>query len=122
MFKRTSVVKHIRVVTVSDSSVVEIGDSAAMKLGNRVLAVQRQTELFYGNEGNFEDYPIFSKAIPVLKTDENLAFTRYNLSPFIRVGHINIIGVASSSVLHIGSTGMIHADSRIKHIRQLLHE
>ncbi|KMY55492.1 hypothetical protein AC623_17385 [Bacillus sp. FJAT-27231] len=121
MFKRTSIVQDTRVITVADSSVFEIGDSATMTLRNRVLAVQRQAELFFGNEGNFNDYPIFSRPRLTPLIDENLTVTRYNLSPFIRVNHISIVGVASSSVLHIGSTGIIDAESRIKHIRQLLH-
>ncbi|MEK4027962.1 spore germination protein GerPE [Pseudobacillus sp. FSL P4-0506] len=121
MFKRTSIVKDARVITVSDSSVFEIGDSANMKLRNNVLAVQRQAELFFGNEGNLNDYPLFSRPIPIPQINENITVTRYNLSPFIRVNHISIVGVASSSVLHIGSTGIIDAEARIKHIRQLLH-
>ncbi|OCA89039.1 spore germination protein GerPE [Pseudobacillus wudalianchiensis] len=121
MFKRTSIVQDTRVVTVADSSVFEIGDSATMTLRNNVLAVQRQAEIFFGNEGNLNDYPIFSRPRLIPLIDENLTVTRYNLSPFIRVNHISIVGVASSSVLHIGSTGIIDAESRIKHIRQLLH-
>lgn len=122
MFKRTSVVGIVRVISVADSSVVEIGDSIHLSLKNKVLAVQREKELFYGNEGNFEDFSIFSEPIPIPLINENLIFTRYNPSPFIRVHHINIVGVASSSVLQIGSTSTVTAESRIKHIRQLLRE
>lgn len=121
MFKRTSVVKDTRVIAVGDSSVFEIGDSVHMRLRNNVLAVQRQEELFFGNEGNLNVYPIFSRPFPQPQVYEDLNITRYNLSPFIRVNHINIVAVASSSVLHIGSTGTIDAESRIKHIRQLAH-
>ncbi|WP_259455616.1 spore germination protein GerPE [Bacillus sp. PK3_68] len=119
MFKRTSIVKNIYVTTVADSSVLEIGDSANMTLRNNALAVQRQAELFFGNEGNLNNYPLFSKMIPIPQINENITVTRYNLSPFIHVSHINIVGVASSSVLQIGSTGKINLESRIKHIRQL---
>ncbi|WP_088105445.1 spore germination protein GerPE [Halalkalibacter urbisdiaboli] len=122
MFKRTSVTKNINVTNVSSGSIFEIGDSTGIRPRSRALAVQREMELFFGNEGNFEKYSIFTNPIPVPNVDENIKMTKYNQSPFIYVNHIDIISTAASSVLHIGSTKTIDAESRVKHIRQLLDD
>ncbi|MED0668214.1 spore germination protein GerPE [Bacillus badius] len=122
MFKRTSVVQDIRVITMLNSSILEVGDSAELNLRSRVLAVQREAEVFYGREGNFNEYPVFSRSLPIPQIEENVTVTRYNLSPFIRVKHVAITAISSSSVLHIGSTAAIDAECRIKNIRQLLND
>ncbi|WP_227936820.1 spore germination protein GerPE [Alkalihalobacillus deserti] len=122
MYNRTSIVKDIHVRSVASSSIFEIGDSTHITPRSRALAVQRQVELFYGDEGDFNQYPIFNKPIPQPLVNEQVTFTRYNVSPFIKVNHIDILGAAASSVLHIGSTKTIDSESRVKHIRQLLED
>ena len=119
LFKRTSIVKDIHVRSVSSSSVFLIGDSTHITPRTRALAVQRQAELFYGKEGDFNQYPVFNKPMLKPKTFEQVTFSKYNISPFIKVNHIDILGVSASSVLHIGSTKTYDAEARVKHIRQL---
>lgn len=119
MYKRVSVVKNVDVTDVTSSSVFQIGDSSHIHSRSRALAVQREVELFFGREGNFDAFPIFTMDIPrpILRKP---TITRHNLSPFIKVDNVNIIGVAASSVFQIGSTKTIDNETRIKHIRQLL--
>ncbi|WP_332692659.1 spore germination protein GerPE [Halalkalibacter lacteus] len=119
MFKRTSSVKTISVTDVSIGSVFEIGDSCHVKPRSKALAVQREYELFFGDEGNFEAFPIFTKPIPKPIIDEYVNFKKYNESSFIQVNNIDVISCSASGVLHIGSTKTIDAESRVKHIRQL---
>ena len=120
MINRTSIVKTIHVNFVS--AIFEIGDSQTIKPRTKALAVQRQYELFFGDEGNFNKYPIFTKPIPKPIMDEPITFTRYNKSSAIHVNNIDITSVAASGVIHIGSTKTIDAEARIKNIRQLLGE
>jgi spore germination protein PE len=122
MLKRTSIVNHTKVINVSLSSVFQIGDSAQITPRSRALAVQRQLQLFYGNEGNFEQFPIFTIELPKPNWQENITIGRYNPSPFIKVNRINITSVAAASIYHIGSTNYVDSESRVKHIRQLLHD
>ncbi|MFC0470358.1 spore germination protein GerPE [Halalkalibacter kiskunsagensis] len=119
MFKRTSSVKTISVTDVSLGSIFEIGDSCHIKPRSKALAVQREYELFFGDEGNFEAFPIFTKPLPKSIIDENVNFTKHNDSPFIYVNHIDVTSCSASGVLHIGSTKTIDAEARVKHIRQL---
>lgn len=119
MIKRTSIVNNTKVRSVSLSSVVQIGDSVQITPVSWALAVQRQLQLFYGNEGNFAAFPIFTREIPSLPLINSVNIQRYNASNFIKVGNIDITGVSSASVYHIGSTSYIQAETRIKHIRQL---
>ncbi|MBM7702637.1 spore germination protein GerPE [Metabacillus iocasae] len=119
MLTRTSFVNNITIDSLSSSSITQVGDSTNLILLTRALAVRREYPLFYGREGNFDDYAVFKEDIPVLPITP-IAITTYNEVPAIRVNYIDIIGVGFSSVVHIGSTCNVYAESRIKHIRQLL--
>lgn len=119
MIKRTSIVNYTKVNSVGLGSVLQIGDSVQIKPLTRALAIQRQVQLFYGNEGDFEAFPIFTMEIPKFDTVENIIVKRHNPTSFIKVNQIKVTSVSSASVYHIGSSTNIDAESRIKHIRQL---
>ncbi|WP_209124638.1 spore germination protein GerPE [Alkalihalobacillus sp. BA299] len=120
MQKRISHVDFVNVTDVSTSSILQVGDSYRITPRSRALAVQRQIEFFYGDEGNFDVYPIFQIDIPKPVVTEPIRITRTNENPFIRVNNIKLIGAAASSVVHIGSNSMIDAETRVKHIRQFV--
>ncbi|WNF36231.1 spore germination protein GerPE [Bacillaceae bacterium IKA-2] len=119
MPKRISMVNHTIVRNVSLSSIFLIGDASKVTPRSRVLAVQRRVQIFFGKEGDFEAFPIFTMEIPKPKMVTNLTTNRYNLSSFIKVDHIHVTSVSASSLYQIGSNNYIAAESRIKHIRQL---
>jgi len=119
LFKRTSIVKNINVKNVANNSVFEIGDSWNIQPRTKVLAVQREYELFFGDEGNFSAYPIYTMPLPKPMIDESIYFHKYNESFTINVNNIDVTSLSGSGVLQIGSTKNIDAESRIKHIRQL---
>lgn len=117
--KRTSIVQFFHGETVILSSVVQIGDSQKIASRTRALAVQRQYELFFGNEGE-HSFPIFTKPIPKFQSDSrNISLQTLHQSPVISVRSIRVISVSSAGVVHIGSTSTVDAESRIKNIRQL---
>jgi spore germination protein PE len=117
--KRTSIVQSFHGETVIFSSVLQIGDSQKITSRAQVLAVQRQYELFFGNEGE-SSFPIFTKPIPKFQSDRrNISLQTLHQSPVISVRSIRVLAVSSSGVVHIGSTSTIDAEARIKHIRQL---
>ncbi|WP_404449194.1 spore germination protein GerPE [Sutcliffiella horikoshii] len=117
---RISRVNDINLHSLSFSSYFHIGDSYYINAKSRALAVKREFPKFYGKEGNFSDFPIFSMQSPTPVLTERVNMTVYNVNPNICVNHIKIKGVSSSSVLQIGSSQTICAESRIKHTRQLL--
>ncbi|WP_350019808.1 spore germination protein GerPE [Priestia flexa] len=118
MLSRMSQVDHLTINSVSSSSVCQIGDSTQIVLKTRALAIKREFPFFYGREGNFDDYDVFNEPIPQpLIEAVNMQVT--NLAPIIKVNRINIKGCSFSSIIHIGSTCTLDAESRIKHIRQL---
>ncbi|UQD51366.1 spore germination protein GerPE [Bacillus methanolicus] len=120
MFQRTSYVDQIQINTISFSSSLQIGDSSIINGFSRALAVQRETEIFYSNEGNFFEYKVFSRPIPFLPVQEQFSYETFNHHPIIKVGKIDIIGISSSSLLHVGNSKNISMEARVKHIRQLL--
>ncbi|MDQ0268795.1 spore germination protein GerPE [Cytobacillus purgationiresistens] len=120
MLKRTSVVDHIKVDTFGFSSIFEIGDTSYIQGFSRALALQRDTDVFYGKEGSFSEYDIFTEPFQVSPITENIDIQTFHLQPIIKVNKIDIIGVSASSFLHIGSTKDISLESRVKHFRQLL--
>ncbi|PKR86726.1 spore germination protein GerPE [Heyndrickxia camelliae] len=116
---RNSVVQEISINDVVFGSNVRIGDTTHIKAYSRAFAVQREEELYFGFEVSFDDFPIFSEVIPLPPITVNIQFHRYNLDPVIRVDHINIIGISSSSIFHVGSIKDAYLESRVHHVRQL---
>lgn len=118
---RTSKVDSLKVDSAALSSVIQIGDSTFITAFSRAIAVQRQKELFYSNEGNFNSFPIFSYQLPIEPIVEPITIGSTSLHPLIKVGSIDITGITSAAVLHIGSSRNFQGESRTLHIRQLEH-
>lgn len=85
----------------------------------QAIAVQRQKSIYFGNEGNFEAYDIFSKPIPLPIIYEDVKINIRNHNPLIQVGNVRVIAISSSSLVQIGTNQRIESEARIKHIRQL---
>lgn len=122
MLSRISHVQQLKITSLSLSSVTQIGDSKMINGLSRALAVQREDEIFFTHEGDYSLYPIFSEHIPLPLIREDIHFQKINLQPCIRVPHIKINGVSTSSVVHIGNSEKIYMESRVKHIRHLKDE
>lgn len=120
MLKRLSTVNNIYVNSVGLGSVVQFGDSTNLRPFSRALAVQREKQFFIGNEGNFEDYPVFTKPLRQPYFYERINMVEHNVKPVIKVNNIKVTALSASAILHVGSTDHISAESRVKHIRQLL--
>jgi spore germination protein PE len=119
MLQRISAVDKINIDTIAFSSIFEIGDSSYIQGFSRAIAVQREAEVFNAREGNFSVYPIFSESIPFLPIEEEISIQTTQMNPVIKVQNIDVIGVSSSSIIHIGSSKHISMETRVKHIRQL---
>jgi spore germination protein PE len=119
---RISLIEQLRIHTSNDTTIIEIGDSAEITPLAFSIAVQRERAVFYANEFNFDDYSIFSRKLLQPVITENITKIRMNDSPVIRVRKIDISTVASCGVVHLGSSRLLKAESRIKHIRHLLRE
>jgi len=120
MFQRTSVVNNINVKTGIFSSILEIGDSHLIQGFSRALAVQREAEIYFGDEGKFEQYSTFLEPIPQLSINENIIMNKQNLNPFIKIINMDILAISTSSIVHIGNTCHVSLENRTKHFRQLL--
>jgi spore germination protein PE len=119
MLKRTSKVNSLKVTSALFSSVIHIGDSKVIHGFSRVIAVQREFELFYANEANFDAYEIFSRTLPVAPITEPITIHSRSLNSLIKVGNINITGISVGAVLHIGSSENAQMEARTINIRQL---
>ncbi|CAM3774968.1 spore germination protein GerPE [Mesobacillus thioparans] len=120
MIKRIASVDHIKIDSVILSSVFQIGDSQQITGISKALAVQREAEIFFDEEGEYTSYPIFFEPIAFQPEVETLMSSTQNINPILKVRNIDIIGVSSSSVVHLGNTCNVTMESRVKHIRQLL--
>jgi len=117
---RTTVVGSIRIISSTLGSIIQAGDSLVVSPRSKVLAVQRQVAEYYGDEGSFDRFRIFRQNIPEPVLDESVSFSATNENPYIEVGAVHIIGISAASVLQFGSNKLVDAESRTKHIRQLL--
>ncbi|WP_147533191.1 spore germination protein GerPE [Bacillus marasmi] len=123
MLKRTSFVDSLKVDSLQYSSIIQLGDSCYIQGGNLALAVQREEEIFLGQEGDVRSYRVFSEPILLPSITEQLSLSTNNQASIgIKVGSIDILGVSSSSIVHVGNSKIIQMEARIKHIRHLLHE
>jgi spore germination protein PE len=120
MLQRSSYVDHVYIKVTAYSSIVQLGDSCIMNGFSRALAVQREAEIHYGEEGNYAAYSTFSEPIPLPTITENISIRSHHLNPMIKVNKVNVIGVSSASILHVGNSNHISMETRVKHIRHLL--
>lgn len=118
--ERVSLVGGLHIHGISNSSVLQVGDSGSISPRNSVLAVQREVAFFIEGEGGFSNYPIFTMPLPQAPQPAGIRFERRNVSPFIRVGDVKVLAIASSAVIQIGNSCEIDAEARVLHIRQLL--
>lgn len=114
---RLSVVDQIHMEVVTSSSTLQIGDSQSFHLKSNALAAQKEVAVFKGTEGDLGPFFLFRREIPQPAIDEPLQFNREDIVPIIKVGGVHVISAAASSLIHIGSTDSIDAESRVKHFR-----
>lgn len=119
MLTRVSKVDNIEVKSVIFGSHIQIGDSNELNGLARVLAVQRQREVFFGNEGDFSLFKIYSYPLPLPPINEPLTIHTTSPNPIIKVGSIDVTALSTSAFMHIGNTNHITMESRILHIRQI---
>ncbi|MGF7031872.1 spore germination protein PE [Paenibacillus mucilaginosus] len=117
---RTSVVGSIRVIDIGYASTLLIGDLVDFAPVSLALAVQREIPRYYGNEGKFEDFPLFVMPIPLTSEEQPVNLTARQTCARIEVDRVRITAVSSSSMVQVGSNRSVRAESRVKHIRQLL--
>jgi spore germination protein PE len=122
MLQRSSVVNAINVNSASFASTIQLGDSRIINGFSRALAVQREAEVFYGKEGNFLTYPLFSEPIPLLPITEKMTTSTHNTLPVIRVNNISILAMSAAAILHVGNSENVSMEARVKHIRQLFQK
>lgn len=122
MLQRTSVVDILKINSSSFASTIQLGDSQMINGVSRALAVQREADVFFGNEGNFSAYSVFTEPIPFQPITENITKVTHNLKPLIKVNKISILAMSSSSILQVGNSVNVSLEARIKHIRQLFHK
>ncbi|MCM3595325.1 spore germination protein GerPE [Metabacillus idriensis] len=120
MINRLSIVNKAYVDSIGLSSIFQIGDSVDIVPRVKVYAVQREAEIELGSEGDLKQYNIYSELLPKPLITENIQTAFFHENPTIKVGAVKVTSISSSSVVHFGSSNTISAESRVKHIRQLL--
>lgn len=121
LHKRTAIVNHVKTKVMTIGSNLQIGDSAYVHAYARGLAVQREQQLFFTNEGAFSHH-VFKMPLPDEPAEEQITFESIHLNPMIKVDTIDITSVSSASLLHLGNSRDVVLESRIKNIRQLREE
>ncbi|MEI2663559.1 spore germination protein GerPE [Rossellomorea sp. LJF3] len=117
MFKRYSIVNKLDGITLSFSSLYQLGDSQNINAVSFAYAVQREKEFFLTSEGSF-DSSVFQGPLKKPPVDPTVRVNRLNLCP-IKVDQVFIKATAFSSIVHIGNTSNVAMEARVKHIRQL---
>lgn len=119
MSNRTSVIHDLFINSLSNSSIVQMGDSYKLLPVSRVLAIQREKQLFYSNELNFYDYEIFQQQLPITPFIKKIKQKPMNKHPYIKVNKMKVLAISTASIIHIGNCEQIQLDVRVKNIRHL---
>ena len=122
MAGRTSKVESVTIISIDETSVLEIGDSRTVDAASYVLAVQREPAIYYQHEFPFAAYPLFSFPRPFPEPPEPFVITTCQEENTIQVKRVNASFLAASAVLQIGSNDRLTLDTRLKNIRHLLRE
>ncbi|MFS0556450.1 spore germination protein GerPE [Brevibacillus sp. 179-C9.3 HS] len=122
MYRRTSHVRKLDVLSVDTSSVLQIGDSRQIDSVSNILAVQREQAIFYENEFMFEDFSVFSVPLTPPSLFEPLCIDTFHDCPYIFIRKVEVPFVAGASVVHIGSNESISLETRVVNIRHLLRD
>ena len=93
LHKRTAIVNHVKTKAMTIGSNLQIGDSAYVHAYARVLAVQREQQLFFTNEGAFSHH-VFKMPLPDEPAEEQITFESIHLNPMIKVDTIDITSVS----------------------------
>ncbi len=117
---RTSVVDCVNLNSLANSGVFQTGDSDKINSYSAALAIQRESTKFGTFNLPYSKYKVFSQPVLVPVCPPYRIKRTYNANSYIRVGKVDILGVSSSSLLHIGSVNDIKLQSRVKHIRNFL--
>lgn len=116
-YPRTSIVDHLSIFSISQASLLHIGDSKQVRARNNVIAIQQATSNFEEDLYSFNDLEIFHRSEPLDFFDYEVKMCNFHANPIIKVHHVYVIGAAGSSIVQVGSTETIHNDTRIHHIR-----
>ncbi|MBG9944894.1 spore germination protein GerPE [Brevibacillus formosus] len=119
MYRRTSHVHKLDVISVDTSSVLQIGDSQQIDAVSNILAVQREQAIFYENEFMFEDYSVFSVPLTPPSLSEPICIDTFHDCPYIFIRKVEVPFVAGASVVHLGSNESITLETRIVNIRHI---
>ncbi len=114
---RNSTLDFLFVNTVGSTGIVQLGDGVETTLRSKAIAVQRAIPNYVDDEFRFAAYPLFFLPKKWLQPCVDVEFQSVSPLPNIHVGLIRTLGVSASSLLRIGLSGPIKAESRIKHIR-----
>lgn len=118
--KRHSHVDNMYIINISNSSVFVCGESGHIDADTRALAVQRQVPVFFEDEGQYEDYSIFSRSIPTWPPYSDVKLNIIQDYKKIHVGCVDIIATASASVVQVGPNDTMDLESRVKAIRHFI--
>ncbi|ULL17250.1 spore germination protein GerPE [Paenibacillus sp. H1-7] len=116
---RWSLVRFLKVNSVSQGSILQIGDNQTVQPEAKVLNVQREVAHDNGNEVDMDAYASYSREIPEVTIHEPVTMSVHNECDYIQVGIVRILSVSTSGVVQIGQNERIEAVSRVKRIRQM---
>jgi hypothetical protein len=107
----------VKINSASDSSIVQFGDGENTKLKTFAIAVQRAIPNDLGDETRFASYPVFFLPSPQPAGPPGGFLVKAQPDAVIQVGFLTAVAVRSASVVRIGNSGALEAESRIHHIR-----
>lgn len=122
LYNRTSHVRGAEVMTVSEASTFQVGDSTCISERGRAVSMMRTYPVYSGNELYFKDFTAFTVPIPFPTFTSDTFPKMYYPKSKIYVDKVKLIALAGNSVFHIGSTHSCYLHYRVHQIRDIVKE
>ncbi|WP_079709135.1 spore germination protein GerPE [Paraliobacillus ryukyuensis] len=121
MLRETNV-GFVRVNSVADGSIIEIGDAKKLDSRVNIIAVQEEGGTQNHESYSITNYPLFRLNFPSLPSSMVFKKKTIHHNNNINVRTIDVTGVSAAATIQLGSVKSIRAEARIKHIRILRNE
>ncbi|WP_050614269.1 spore germination protein GerPE [Bacillus testis] len=119
MLSRSSHVRQLKIVNIGLSSIMQIGDTSYIDASSQALAVQQDTSYLEDDPDQFENYSVFRYRSPLPVIFEPIHMITNNKCLRINVDLLQVVGMASCSIVHVGNVRHARTATRILNIRRL---
>lgn len=116
--KRTSLVRHITVQSIEESSLFQCGDTGLIRARSSSSAISRTPpSVQLGEDMGVET--AWTKSAPEMAADESVTMNVHNEAAILTVKQVRVLGLSEAAVFQVGTNIRIELASFLRKVRDL---